>query len=422
MAKRPGFCIVSFLWRTEGEGLHFAHACCLFFLTLFLLNACRSAEPGPAKPNYARPLEPGEAALVKLSSDEYPDFEKGFQDLAPLLQSVNRSIDYMHKPSSRTHYPLEGISHDRCLRSLEAFKKMLLESSNRREFAAKLERSFDVYMSTGWDRRGTVLFTGYCEPVIPYSRTKTARFKVPLYRLPKDLEKTDQGKTLGRRTPAGKLVPYYTRREIDEGKVLEGRGLELAWVASPLDAYIIHVQGSATLLLPDKTSMKIGYAGKNGRPYRSLGKTLVEEGKIDADRISLDSIRRYFKDHPAELLSHLYRSESYIFFTEHEGGPYGSIGEEVTPYHTIATDKTVFPRAAVVFIDTDLPVKRTTTYVEFEPYQGFALDQDTGGAIRSAGRVDVFMGTGKDAEFLAGRTRCEGKLYYLFVRTPHRNL
>ncbi|MFH2001105.1 MAG: MltA domain-containing protein, partial [Planctomycetota bacterium] len=184
----------------------------------------------------------------------------------------------------------------------------------------------------------------------------------------------------------------------------------------PLDAFIIHVQGSASLRLPDGKLLKIGYAGKNGRTYRSLGQALVKAGKLSADEVSLDSIRSYFRDAPDDINPYMFRNESYIFFTEHDGGPYGSIGAEVTPYHTIATDKSVFPRAALTFIDTALPKRDSTGRVAYPSYAGFALDQDTGGAIRSAGRVDVFMGTGKEAEYLAGRTKHEGCLYYLFLR------
>jgi len=261
-----------------------------------------------------------------------------------------------------------------------------------------------------------VLFTGYCEPIVEASRTKTPRFKYPLYRLPDDLEKDKEGNTLGRKTATGVLLPYYTREQIDEEKKLEDRALEIAWLESPLDAYIIHVQGSATLKLSDGSVLKIGYAGKNGRPYRSLGKALVQDGRMDADQVSLQSIRSYFDQKPKELLPYLYKNESYIFFTENEGGPFGSIGVTVTPYHTIATDKSIFPRASPVFIDTSLPFRDSRGSLSYKSYKGYALDQDTGGAIRSAGRVDVFMGTGKEAEILAGRTRYEGKLYYLFVR------
>ncbi|MHC4943815.1 MAG: murein transglycosylase A [Planctomycetota bacterium] len=388
-------------------------------LLLLFFAACVSPEPPPeppAKPDYSRPLEPGELALLKVARADYPDFSVGFRNREQLLKAVGESIDYMNKPSSRMYYPMEGITHTRVQRSLERFKEIVRNATSSSDFSRKINQEFDLYMSTGCDRKGTVLYTGYCEPIVTASLERTARFKVPLYRLPDDLVKDAEGVTLGRRTSTGTLVSYYTRQEIDESRALAGQGLELAWVADPLDAFIIHVQGSATLKLVNGTIMKIGYAGKNGRPYRSLGKALVRDKKLTADEVSLDSIRRHFRHNPSELLPYLYQNESYIFFTEHDGGPYGSIGAEVTPYHSVATDKSVFPRASVTFLDTSLPVRDRSGRVVFKPYHGFALDQDTGGAIRSAGRVDVFMGTGKEAEFLAGRVKHEGKLYYLFLR------
>jgi membrane-bound lytic murein transglycosylase A len=393
-----------------------AGTACIFIL---FITACVTPEPPPeppAKPDYSRPLEPGERALLKVARSDYPNFSMAFRDREKLLQAVDESIAYMNKPSSRMYFPVEGITHTRVQRSLDRFKQIVRTSTSSSDFASKIKREFDVYMSTGCDRKGTVLYTGYCEPIVTASLERTARFNVPLYRLPDDLVKDEEGVTLGRRTSTGALVSYYTRQEIDEDKVLAGKGLELAWVADPLDAYIIHVQGSATLKLLDGTMLKIGYSGKNGRPYRSLGKALVKDKKLTADEVSLDSIRRHFRNNPSELMRYLYKNESYIFFTEHDGGPYGSIGAEVTPYHSVATDKSVFPRASVTFLDTSLPVRDRNGRVVFKPYHGFALDQDTGGAIRSAGRVDVFMGTGQEAEFLAGRVKHEGKLYYLFLR------
>lgn len=387
-----------------------------FGLTLFPACVAPEGSLEPRELDYARPLEPGENALIRIDPDKYPEFELGIRDRAALLGAVERSLDYMAKPSSKRHFPVEGISHERALRSLEAFRELLVDFQSVWTFSQKLREKFDVYMSVGCDRAGTVLYTGYCEPVIWGNKRKTDRFKYPLYRLPDDLVKTESGATLGRRLPDGKLVPFYTRREIDEGGALKDRGLELAYVEHPLDAFIIHVQGSASLKLPDGGKLKIGYAGKNGRPYCSLGQTLIDEGKMDASRLSLDNIRKYFKAHPRELLSYLYKNESYIFFTERDGGPYGSIGVEVTPYHTIATDKSVFPRGAVTFIDTRLPAMDGQGVINMRRYRGFALDQDTGGAIRSAGRVDVFLGKGREAMILAGRTRFEGKLYYLFFK------
>ncbi|MFH1998165.1 MAG: MltA domain-containing protein, partial [Planctomycetota bacterium] len=204
-----------------------------------LLSSCMSPEPAPEPlptPDYSRPLEPGEKALVKIPRSEYPDLKKGFLQKEALGHALDESIDYMNKPSSRTHFPQEEITHERCLNSLIAFKEILSQSSSAVDFERRIQQQFEIYKSVGCDSKGTVLFTGYCEPVVRASLEKTECFKYPLYRLPDDLVKDSEGKTLGRRTQTGQLLPYYTREEIDGRGVLKGKGLELAWVEHPLDA------------------------------------------------------------------------------------------------------------------------------------------------------------------------------------------
>lgn len=388
-------------------------------LILGILGACvtpdRSKPTGP--PDYSKPLPPGARALELVTDPaEYPDFAAGFRDREGLLDAVNHSLDFFSKPSARTHFPVEDISFSRARASLELFKQDLQAARTPEGFAGRIREHFDVYRSVGCDGRGTVLFTGYCEPVFDASPKRTETFRYPLYSLPDDLIKDPDGTIRGRRTATSVALPYYTRREIDGDGVLKDRGLELVWLESALEAYIVHVQGSASLSMPDGTIMKIGYAGKNGRPYRSLGQALIADGKMNANEASLDRIRAFFKTHPGEMNHYLFKNESYIFFTATEGGPYGSIGAQVTPYRTIATDKEIFPRGGVTFLDTTLPVRKTGRIV-FEPHRGFALDQDKGSAIRSAGRTDIFMGTGREAEILAGRVRTEGMLYYLFAKS-----
>jgi len=394
----------------------------LFLLALLLLLICPLScvtpePPPPGTPDYTRRLAPGEQALELIRDPaQYPNFAIAFRDTRPLLEAVNESLAYMAKPSSRGHFPMQGISHERARRSLEVFKSDLTGSSSPEDFADRISRHFDVYRSVGCDGRGTVLYTGYCEPIINASLERTERFRYPLYRLPHDLIKDADGTTLGRKTAAGVPLPYYTRKEIDGDGALTGRGFELAWLENRLDAHIVHVQGSASLRLPDGSMLKVGYAGNNGKPYSSPGLALVMDGRLKQEEVSLDRIRSFFAEHPDDLDHYLFKNDRYVFFTESEGGPFGSIGSKVTAYRTIATDKSVFPRASVTFLDTALPVRDGRGGARTVPYKGFALDQDTGGAIRSAGRVDIFLGTGSVAEFLAGRTRTEGKLYYLFAR------
>ena len=240
--------------------------------------------------------------------------------------------------------------------------------------------------------------TGSLEP--------TEEFRYPLYKLPKDLVKGRDGAVIGWETPQGRRAQYPARAVIEATSMLKGQ--ELVWLADPIDAYLAHVNGSAFLELPDHSLYRVGYAGKNGRTYVSLGKELEADGKIAAGEASLRTIRAWAASAtPEELKDYLDRNQSFVFFTAIDGNPHGSLDVEVTGGRTLATDKALFPRAALVFAagpSNDSNLNR------------FLLDQDTGSAIRSAGRADLYLGIGPEAEEAAGRTKIEGQLYYLFLK------
>ena len=256
-----------------------------------------------------------------------------------------------------------------------------------------------------------MLFTGYCTPVLEGSTEQRPGYEYALYGLPSDLQKGPGGVIEGQITPEG-LRPYPTRRAIEANHLLEGQDLELVWLADPLDAYIAHVNGSAVVKLPDESEARFGYAGKNGRAYTSLGKELVNAGELTADQVSLRAIREWASKNPTELAGFLERNESYVFFTPIEGNPRGSLNVEVAAERTLATDKTLFPRGALVFVDANLP----DNYGRTSSFRKLMFDQDTGGAIRTAGRADIYLGVGPQAERRAGATRSPGQLYYYFLR------
>jgi membrane-bound lytic murein transglycosylase A len=270
---------------------------------------------------------------------------------------------------------------------------------------------FDIYQSRGCDEQGTVLFTGYYRPILDARLTPDDEFRYPLYRRPADLV---QDPTTGKygRADGG---PYLSREEITRG-ALAGQGLELCYLRTPFEAYIVTIQGSGKLRLPDGTFLNIGYHGDNGREYTSVGQTLVDKGVLDAKDLSLQGLIRFFNEHP-EHTHYLDLNPRYIFFTPREGGPYGSLNVPVIPFRSIATDKEVYPRACVGFIETLIPARTPDGEIRDHRYIGFEMDQDTGGAIRAAGRCDVFLGTGPTVGELAGRTFSEGKLYYIFAKT-----
>jgi membrane-bound lytic murein transglycosylase A len=368
----------------------------------------------PPKPDYTRPLARGELALRKVTNpSDIPDFTAASSDRAGLREAIRCSLDYLAHPSSNKFYPYGEITHRQVAASLEAFSEMLDARMSSQDINAAIREKFDVYTSVGWDDKGAVFFTGYYTPIFDASRVRTEWFACPLYRLPNNLEKSAEGETLGLRGPAGQIAPCPSRREIESGQLFAGN--EIFWLADPFEAYIAHLQGSARLRLPKDEMVTVGYAGSNGHEYRSVAEELIRDGKMRREELSMQAVMNYFKAHPAEVQEYVWRNPRYIFFAETGGPPRGSLNQPVTPMRSIATDKAVFPRAALAFIDVNLP-RRVGGAIRLTAYEGFALDQDTGGAIRAAGRCDIYMGIGHQAGEMAGRVAQEGRLYYLFLK------
>ncbi|MEO2094960.1 MAG: MltA domain-containing protein [bacterium] len=376
-------------------------------LPVFIALLCACAAP-PAAKDFNTPLAPSSPALLRvLDKNEWPAVRSGWRDREELLPALEASIRWTSRRQSEAFFPIEGIGHAQALASLERFYKLLTESTSAEEFERTFKAEFAAYKSAGWDGRGGgVLFTGYYTPILDGRLASSPEFPEPLYALPEDLVKGSGGTILGRRTATG-IENYPTRRTIEASGSLAGRGLELVWLASPLDAFIAHVNGSAFVRLENGELARFGYAGNNGHDYTSLARELVAAGELAADESNLAAIRAWARRHPERVTSFLERNDRFVFFTTIEGNPRGSLNLEVTAGHSLATDKTIFPRGALVFCDArgkggDGPAQ-------------FMLDQDTGGAIRTAGRADIYFGFGDTAEARAGALKAEGQLYYFFL-------
>lgn len=382
-----------------------------FFLAGFALLiavGCQKPEPIPMvdlTKDYDRPLPPGQFALRKLDPSQYPNFGEGWYRAkgVGLKEAIAGSLNYLSKPSSKKYYPLGPITHEQVVHSLKLFSTMLDQARSPEELDQLIRDNFDVYMSIGCDDEGTVLFTGYYSPIFDGSLERTDQFQYPMYRLPPDLKKDEEGNPIG--------GPWATREEIESSGMLAGN--EIVWLGDRFETYVFTVQGSGFIRLPDDSLYEIGYAGHNGHDYTPIGKLLVADGKIDRFRLSLDTMINHFRQHPEDLDEYLFRNKRYVFFRESRGGPYGCLAERVTPYHSIATDKEIFPRAALAFLDTRVPLVPGESMRSF---RCFVLDQDRGAAIRAPGRTDIYMGIGDDAGKHAGFTYSEGKLYYLIAR------
>lgn len=375
---------------------------CTLLLTL-LASACKTT------PDYNTPLGDGVSALIPLGPrDKVPDFGRQWEDRHDLVPAIERSITWTKREHAKQFFPIAGIEHDRALASLERFKELLESSYGPEAFQKAVLEEFQVYKSAGWNGKGGgVMFTAYCTPILSGSLTETDEYRYPLYRLPKDLVKGRDGSVLGWETPQGRREVYPSRAAIEASGML--KGTELVWLKDPIDAFLAHVNGSAFIELADGSMYRCGYAGKNGRPYTSLGKELEEDGKIEKGQASLKTIRAWAASASSEEVDeYLDRNQSFVFFTEIDGNPHGSLDFEVQAGRSIATDKTLFPRGAVVFAEGPKEQEGVVNRL--------MLDQDTGGAIRTAGRADLYLGIGPEAEERAGQTRIEGQMYYFFLK------
>ena len=326
-------------------------------------------------------------------------------DRQALIVAVSHSLNYLQTEAAVEAYRRvapTGFSREQVQKSLERFRQILLSAKTPEALQVAVLREFDFYQSVGSDGAGLVHFTGYFEPVYPASPVQTAEYRYPLYALPPDLSQWPHPQ------PTRLQLEGADGRQGDTGRL---RGLEIVWLRDRLEAYLVQVQGSARLRLTDGSLLSVGYAGRTDYPYVSIGRKLVEAGKIPEAELTLAAVIQYFQAHPAELDHYLPSNNRFVFFKTTNGSPaIGSLGEPVTAGRSIATDKSLMPPGALALIQANLPDSPS------QPTSRFVLDQDTGGAIRGAGRVDLFMGTGAAAGDQAGLINTDGQLYYLLLK------
>lgn len=274
---------------------------------------------------------------------------------------------------------------------------------------------------------GTGLNTGYFEPEIAGARTAGDGFRTPIYRLPPDLIEVDlglfndtmKGRRVRGRVEGQRLVPYHDRAAIEDG-ALNGRGLELAWAADPVELFFLEIQGSGRLRLPDGSIMRIGYAGQNGRAYTAIGRTLRERGVLAPGQATMDGIIGWIRANPAEGRALMRENRSYVFFRELTGeGPVGALGVAVTPEVTVAVDPAFVPLGAPLWLSTripDVPADGVAPPAASRDWAGLKVAQDVGGAIKGANRLDLFWGAGARARQIAGALSSTGRMWLLLPR------
>lgn len=290
------------------------------------------------------------------------------------------------------------------------------DGAAQRAFYEEKLAPYQVFNPDG-SEQGTI--TGYYEPLLKGSRTRSERFQFPLYAAPADMLEIDltdaypqlKGMRLRGRLQGKRVVPYFKRAEIDAGSAgLDGR--ELFWVENAVELFFLQIQGSGRIELPDGKVAKVGYAEQNGYPYVSIGRKLVEMGELKLEEASMQSIKAWGEKHPEKLTALLELNPSYVFFRElpeNLSAPLGALGVPLTNEYSIAVDPRAIPLGSPVFLSTTQPDSTT-------PLNRLMLAQDTGGAIKGAVRADFFWGFGPAAGMLAGRMKQQGRMWVLFPK------
>ena len=389
-------------------------------LTILLL-ACGAPEPTPSTPATEKP------DWLALQPDDYPRFVDN-DSYEGLAAAIANSLLYLRRLPTETTFELgvDSYSSDFMIQSLEVFDAIIKTHPTSEELNRVVRQRFKVYRigNEHGDHR-SVLFTGYYEPFVPASPIFSAEFPIPLHSRPSDLIDID----LGRFDPqwrgqkiVGRLVgttiePYPEREKLLSSIDLNQIAPPIAWVQNEFDRFNLQVQGSGKVQFSDGRQLNVHFAATNGRPYRSIGRLLIDQGHIKSAEMSMQAIRDYLNDHPEQTTEILNYNPRYVFFKSANHPARGALGVSLTQRRSLAADRQIFPLGGLAFINVPLPnVEASGKVTGWDNYNGFVLIQDTGSAITGPDRADFFYGSGFTAESAAGRLKNEGRLFYLVLR------
>lgn len=382
------------------------------FLFSFLYN-CSLFKRRPSGPMLYR-LEPGEVSSRAWSDDmNYDGIERAVSQSIRYYERVGPETVYQY--GEATYSPAEMIA------SIRLFLN-IVRNTDAKDLPQTLKSTFHVFESM--NAEGRAFFTGYYEPVLEGSLARTEAFQEPLYGTPDDLIQVDLGRfsdewkneRIVGRVIQGQLVPYDSREDIVYRQSLKERAEPIVYV-NEIELFFLQIQGSGLIRLQDGTLKRVNYAQKNGHPYVSIGQILKD--RIPPEEMSLQGIKSYLYDNPDEVRGILNHNQSYVFFRETEEGPLGNIEVPLTPGRSVAMDRRVIPKGGLAYIETELPVFENNRITAWRTAGRFALVQDTGGAIRDHGRVDLFMGSGAEAGLTAGQLKHEGRVFLLVARKEY---
>ena len=365
--------------------------------------------------------------------------QRKFSDLAE-FQSDNfleawatfsRTCKYI---SSREIELRAGVPANERLREI-CGKAMLTnpsDSTAARNFIKAHFEPFQIITSESQANGNNAFLTGYYQPLVAGSLQKSTAFTQPIYGRPDDLIALDlaaeypglpSGLSAGRKTTTGAIVPFPTRREIDGGAINEK---PIIWVRDAIEAFMIHVQGSATIDLGEDKRVRLTYAGRNGHPYTSVGRRLIESGEMSLDKMSLETLKQWVRDNGQEIGQKgrdlLQLNASYVFFsadasTARNEGPIGGAGIPLSPMRSIAIDRNIWSYGLPFWIEAELPLSPKNN--EISKFRRLVIAQDTGSAIVGSARVDIYFGLGDQAGIVAGNIRHRGRLFVLLPKAKN---
>ena len=284
---------------------------------------------------------------------------------------------------------------------------------------AYFRQNFSVYKTTNVDGAESGLITGYYQPILKGSRTKSAKYPFPLYTTPPDLITVEldglfpelKYKRVRGRVVGNKLVPYFNRAEIEtDNSPIKGR--ELVYIDNIVDVFFLQIQGSGVVQFENGEQVMVGYADQNGHTYNSVGRLLIERGELTSANASMAGIKNWVKNNPLKFRELLNNNPSFVFFRELPSGlpgPIGALGVPILAERAVAVDPKFVPLGAPVFLSTTQPNNN-------KPLKRLMMAQDTGGAIKGGVRADFFWGAGAEAGAKAGAMKQSGKIWVLLPK------
>ena len=393
----------------------------LIFLTLGFMTTVNALSQTPPPDDRMELIPRSFSSLIGFETDNFLDAWKAFTRSCRLITGATNAL--------RTGLPTPDDLRTLCK---EALENQSLDNGEARRFFQTRFQPFEIIPKNSVRPTEPAFLTGYYEPIVPGSLQRSAEYSEPLLSRPDDLVGLDPkmtypglpaGLASARRKPNGELEPYPDRKAIDGG-ALADRVKPVVWVRDAIEAFMIHVQGSAAIKLDSGDMLRVTYAGRNGHPYTSIGKVLVDKREVPIEQMSLLRMKQWVRDNGQQLgekgRALLHQNESFIFFSadttgDRQEGPIGAVGAPLSALRSIAIDRTVWPYGLPFWLESDIPW--TEPGGENLAFRRLMIAQDTGSAIVGPARADIYFGSGDAAGVLAGGIRHPGRMFVLLPRS-----